>query len=149
MRSSPTGSIWRAETERAIAEGATEIDVVVNVGKVLGGDWDYVSKELEMVNAACVSRGAILKVIFENDFLSEAPIIRLCETCTELETAFVKTSPGYGFVKQAGGACNYEGATEAHLKLMRAHSGPPVQVKAAGGVTTGSMSLRKPYIRYF
>jgi deoxyribose-phosphate aldolase len=131
-----------AEAERAIAEGATEIDVVVNIGKVLGGDWACVSAEIEAVNAACVGRGAILKVIFENDYLQEAHIIRLCEICTEHGVAFVKTSTGYGFVKQPGGDYNYRGATDAHLALMRKHSGPKVQIKAAGGVRTLNDLLR-------
>lgn len=131
-----------AEAVRAIAEGATEIDMVVNAGKVLGGDWDYVTAELKTVNDACRSRGALLKVIFENDYLSDEPIIRLCVICTDLGVAFVKTSTGYGFVKQANGDYNYRGATEAHLRLMRQHSGPNVQIKAAGGVRTLDDLLR-------
>jgi deoxyribose-phosphate aldolase len=131
-----------AEAERAITEGATEIDVVVNIGKVLGGDWDYASDELKTVNAACTARGAILKVIFENDYLQDAHIVRLCEICTEHGIAFVKTSSGYGFVKQPGGDYNYRGATDAHLALMRRHSGPRVQIKAAGGVRTLDDLLR-------
>jgi deoxyribose-phosphate aldolase len=131
-----------AEAERAIAEGATEIDVVVNIGKVLGGDWAYVSHELKTVDAACTTRGAILKVIFENDYLQDAHIVRLCEICTELGVAFVKTSTGYGFVRQPNGDYNYRGATDAHLALMRRHSGPGVQIKAAGGVRTLDDLLR-------
>jgi deoxyribose-phosphate aldolase len=131
-----------AEAERAIAEGATEIDIVVNIGKVLGGDWAYVSEELKTINAACVSRGALLKVIFENDYLQAEHIIRLCELCTEHHVAFVKTSSGYGFVKQPNSDYNYLGATDAHLKLMRQHSGPKVQIKAAGGVRTLDDLLR-------
>lgn len=131
-----------AEAIRAIAEGAAEIDMVVNAGKVLGGDWAWVSAELKTVNDACVSRGAILKVIFENDCLPDEHIIRLCELCTELGVAFVKTSTGYGFIKQANGDYNYKGATEHHLRLMRRHSGPRVQLKAAGGVRTLDDLLR-------
>jgi deoxyribose-phosphate aldolase len=131
-----------AEAERAIAEGATEIDVVVNIGKVLGGDWSDVSAEIKEVNAACVGHGAILKVIFENDYLQDSHIIRLCGICTEHGVAFVKTSTGYGFVKQPGGGYNYRGATDAHLALMRKHSGPNVQIKAAGGVRTLDDLLR-------
>ena len=131
-----------AEAEKAIAEGATEIDVVVNVGKVLGGDWAYVSHELKTVNEACVAKAAILKVIFETDYLQDDHIVRLCEICTENRVAFVKTSTGYGFVKQANGDYNYKGATDAHLKLMRQHSGPGVQIKAAGGVRTLDDLLR-------
>jgi len=135
-------SLKIAEAERAIAEGATEIDVVVNVGKVLGGDWSWVSAEIKKVNAACTGLGAILKVIFENDYLQETHIIRLCELCTEHGVAFVKTSTGYGFVKQPAGDYNYRGATDAHLALMRKHSGPQVQIKAAGGVRTLDDLLR-------
>jgi deoxyribose-phosphate aldolase len=125
-----------AEAMRACREGAKEIDIVSNTGKVLGGDWNYVSAELRAVNEAVTAAGAILKVIFENDYLKDEHIVRLCEICSEHDIAFVKTSTGYGFVKQANGDYNYKGATEAHLKLMRAHAKPPVQVKAAGGIRT-------------
>lgn len=132
-----------AEALRACKEGATEIDIVSNTGKVLGGDWDYVSAELKAVNDAVVAQGAILKVIFENDFLtSNDQIIKLCEICSEHQIAFVKTSTGYGFVKQPNGMYNYKGATEEHLKIMRAHSNPEVQVKAAGGVRSLSDLIR-------
>ncbi|HTL68747.1 MAG TPA: deoxyribose-phosphate aldolase [Lacunisphaera sp.] len=131
-----------AEAARAIAEGATEIDVVANAGKVLGGDWAFVTDELHAVNEACVARGVRLKVIFENDYLADEHIIRLCEICTTLGVAFVKTSTGYGFVKQATGGYDYRGATDHHLRLMRQHSGPAVQIKAAGGVRTLDDLLR-------
>jgi len=125
-----------AEAVRAIEEGAREIDIVVNNGKVLGGDYGAVKAEVAEINAACVSRGAILKVIFENDYLEETHIRKLCEVCSEVGVAFVKTSTGYGFVKKPSGDYNYAGATEAHLKLMRACCPPSVQIKAAGGVRT-------------
>jgi deoxyribose-phosphate aldolase len=135
-------SVKVSESELAISEGATEIDVVVNIGKVLGGDWAYVSTEIRAVNDACVKLGAILKVIFENDYLQDDQIARLCEICTEAGVAFVKTSTGYGFVKQASGDYNYKGATDDHLRLMRRHSGAKVQIKAAGGVRTLEDLLR-------
>jgi deoxyribose-phosphate aldolase len=125
-----------AEARRAIDDGATEIDVVINVGKALGGEWTYVSAEIKAVNDACVTAGAILKVIFENDYLNDEHIVRLCEICSDHRVAFVKTSTGYGFVKQPDGNYNYCGATEEHLKLMRAACPPHVQIKAAGGVRT-------------
>jgi len=125
-----------AEAERAMAEGATEIDVVVNVGKVLGGQWDEVAAEVGTVNEACVARGAALKVIFENDYLQDDHIVRLCEVCSAAGVAFVKTSTGYGFVKQPDGSYNYKGATDAHLRLMRRHCPTAVRIKAAGGVRT-------------
>jgi deoxyribose-phosphate aldolase len=131
-----TTGIKVAEAEAAVLAGAAEIDMVANCGKVLGGDWKYVTRELRLINDVVVANGAILKVIFENDFLQDDHIIKLCQICTELGVAFVKTSTGYGFVKQPDGNYNYKGATDHHLKLMRQHSGPKVQVKAAGGVRT-------------
>ncbi|WP_128545277.1 deoxyribose-phosphate aldolase [Larkinella soli] len=126
-----------AETIQACRDGAVEIDMVVNIGKVLGNDWDYVTDEIRAVKEACRDNGAILKVIFENDFLPEDSYkIRLCEICTQVGAEFVKTSTGYGFVKGADGKYGYEGATEPDLRLMLAHVGPGVQVKAAGGVRT-------------
>lgn len=124
------------ETIEACRNGATEIDMVVNVGKVLGGDWDYVEQEIEQINNACFEHNAILKVIFENDFLNDEQKIKLCEICSKLHVAFVKTSTGYGFVKQDNGMFQTKGATLADLALMRKHSDPTVQIKAAGGIRT-------------
>lgn len=137
-----TVAIKLAETIAAINDGATEIDVVVNIGKVLGGSWHYVSDEIHRINTACLERRAILKVIFENDYLRDEQIARLCEICTQYNVAFVKTSTGYGFVRQPNGDYNYRGATDAHLRLMRMHAGPQVQIKAAGGVRTLDDLLR-------
>jgi len=123
------------ETKQAIADGASEIDMVVNIGKVLSEDWDYIEKEISTINSATGSGGAILKVIFENDYLPDDRFkIKLCEICSEIKVAFVKTSTGYGFVKGSDGKYSYQGATEHDLKLMRQYSAPEVQVKAAGGV---------------
>ncbi|MCP4311286.1 MAG: deoxyribose-phosphate aldolase [Bacteroidetes bacterium] len=131
------------ETERAIEDGAVEIDMVVNTGKVLSEDWDYVRNEIAAVVASTKKHGAALKVIFENDFLTEDKYkIRLCEICSELKVEFVKTSTGYGFVKQPDGSYNYKGATHSDLILMRKHSDPEVQVKAAGGVRTLEDTLK-------
>lgn len=129
-----TTEIKVLEASAAAEAGGAEIDMVVNIGKVLGGEWGYVQDEIVAINEAVVSRGAILKVIFENDYLRPGHIIRLCQICTEVGVAFVKTSTGYGFVKQADGSYNYLGATISDLKLMRLHSGEKVQIKAAGGV---------------
>lgn len=83
-----------------------------------------------------MSRGAALKVIFEIDFLEDRHVVRLCEICSALRVAFVKTSTGYGFVKQPGGFYAYQGATLPRLRLMRASVAEDVQVKAAGGIRT-------------
>ena len=124
------------EAEAAARAGGSEIDMVVNIGKVLGGDWAYVTAEIKAINDAVVAAGAILKVIFENDYLEDQHIIKLCEICSNVGVAFVKTSSGYGFVKQDNGMFSYKGATVPHLKLMRQHCAPSVQIKAAGGVRT-------------
>ena len=126
-----------AETRQACKDGATEIDMVVNAGKVLGEDWRYVKSEIFAVNKECLKHGAILKVIFENDFLPKDKYkIKLCKICNTVGVAFVKTSTGYGYTKQADGNYNYKGATEYDLILMRKHSDPNVQIKAAGGIRT-------------
>lgn len=131
-----------AETIQACRDGAVEIDMVVNIGKVLGKDWDYVRDEIQAIHEACKMHGAILKVIFENDYLLDNKhIIRLCHICTEVGAEFVKTSTGYGFVKGSDGKYGYEGATIPQLQIMldnvgTGRSGVPVQVKAAGGIRT-------------
>ncbi len=135
-------SIKVAEAELAIKEGATEIDMVANAGRLLSGARDYVADDIRQVNEACVRRGAILKVIFENDFLADEQIVQLCAICSGIGVAFVKTSTGYGFVKQANGDYQYAGATDPQLRLMRANCPPTVQIKAAGGVRTLDDVLR-------
>jgi deoxyribose-phosphate aldolase len=125
------------ETLQVIFYGADEVDMVVNIGKVLQGDWDYVEKEIFEINQACISNDAILKVIFENDFLPDDKTkITLCEICSRVKVAFVKTSTGYGFKKNENGLYFYNGATEHDLILMREHCSPEIQIKAAGGVRT-------------
>lgn len=125
------------ETEEACKDGAHEIDMVVNIGKVLGEDWGYVGKEIAAIVAVTKKYKAALKVIFENDFLPDDKYkIMLCEICSRHKVEFVKTSTGYGFVKGADGKYSYEGATEHDLILMRKHSAADVQIKAAGGIRT-------------
>jgi deoxyribose-phosphate aldolase len=131
-----TTGIKIVEAEAAALAGAREIDMVVNIGKVKSSDWTYVKREIDLINQAVVAADAALKVIFENDYLTETEIIRLCAICSEVNVAFVKTSTGYGFVKKANGDYNYAGATHEHLTLMRKHTAPHIQIKAAGGVRT-------------
>lgn len=132
----------RYETELACRDGAKEIDMVINIGKALGGDFAYVAADVKAVCDEAHARGAKVKVIFENDYLSSGGAglssddfkRKLCQICEAAGADWVKTSTGYGFVKQADGSYNYKGATEHDLALMRASCGPQVQVKAAGGV---------------
>jgi deoxyribose-phosphate aldolase len=119
-----TTNIKLAETEQALKDGVQEADMVVNIGKVLSGDWDFVQQDIEAVIKVSHAGGAKVKVIFENCYLNDAQKIRLCEICGEVDADWVKTSSGYGT----------GGATHEDLKLMREHSPDHVQVKAAGGV---------------
>jgi deoxyribose-phosphate aldolase len=130
-----TSEVKRYETEIACRDGAVEIDMVINIGKALSGDWEYVEKDIRLVCDEAHSRGAIVKVIFENDFLPNDEVkIKLCQVCEKSGADYVKTSTGYGFVKQADGKYNYKGATAHDLELMRKNCSPKVKVKAAGGV---------------
>jgi deoxyribose-phosphate aldolase len=119
-------AIKRAEAEQAMADGARELDMVVNIGKVLSGDWAYVSADIAAVLETAHARKSLVKVIFENCFLKDEHKERLCKICGEVRADWVKTSTGYGD----------GGATDHDLKLMRRYSPPHVQVKAAGGVRT-------------
>ncbi|MEJ5252828.1 MAG: deoxyribose-phosphate aldolase [Chthonomonadetes bacterium] len=121
-----TTAIKVAEAKQALDDGGVELDMVVNIGKVLSEDWDYVRDDIRAVVEVTHERGGIVKVIFENCYLQDAHKIRLCEICAEVGADFVKTSTGFG----SGGA------TIEDLKLMRKHSPPQVQVKAAGGIRT-------------
>jgi deoxyribose-phosphate aldolase len=132
----------RYETSLACKDGAAEIDMVINIGKALGGDWTYVEADVKAVCDKAHSHGAKVKVIFENDYLTKGGAglssddfkRKLCAICERAGADWVKTSSGYGFVKQADGSYNYKGATEHDLALMRAAVSEKVQVKAAGGV---------------
>ena len=137
-----TPAIKVAETVQAMVDGAVEIDMVVNIGKVLGDAWNYVSEEIKAVNDTCLAGAAILKVIFETDYLQDEYIIQLCRICSQHQVAFVKTSTGYGFVRQPSGYFSYLGATDHHLTLMRMYSADTVAIKAAGGVRTLDDLLR-------
>lgn len=111
--------------------------MVVNISQVLSGQWDYVRQEIQEITAAAHSAGQKIKVIFENCYLQDSDKIRLCEICGELNCDWVKTSTGYGT----------SGAALADLKLMREHSPPHVQVKAAGGIRTLDQLLEaRPFI---
>lgn len=117
-------SLKVAEAEQALDDGAEELDMVANIGKVLSGDWDYVTADIQAVIEVAHRRGQKVKVIFENHYLRDEHKIRLCEVCGEAHADWAKTSTGY-----ADG-----GATIEDLKLMRERSPAWVQVKAAGGV---------------
>ena len=124
-----------AEAGEACRNGAVELDMVVNIGKVLEGDWEYVATDIGAVVEAAEANEAIVKVIFETGLLtSEQQKIELCHISEQVGAAFVKTSTGFGFVKQADGGLKATGATFEDIALMRKHCS--IGVKASGGIRT-------------
>ena len=119
-----TTKIKLAEARQALADGGEELDMVVNVSKVLSEDWQYVRDDIQAVVEETHAAGRKVKVIFENAYLKDAQKIRLCEICGELRADWVKTSTGYA----------PSGSTDTDLVLMRRHSPSHVQLKAAGGI---------------
>jgi deoxyribose-phosphate aldolase len=118
--------IKAAEADQAMSDGARELDMVVNIGKVLSQDWSYVARDIEAVVKKAHAGRALVKVIFENCFLGSEHKETLCRICGDVGADFVKTSTGYGD----------SGATDDDLRLMRRCAPPHVGVKAAGGVRT-------------
>ena len=127
-----TTAIKVAEVRQALADGGEELDMVVNISKVLSGDWPYVEGDIRAVVEETHAAGQKVKVIFENCYLNDGQKIRLCEICGKVGADWVKTSTGYAPT----------GATDADLILMRKHSPASVQVKAAGGVRDLDALLR-------
>ncbi len=129
-----------AEAKQALADGGQELDMVVNISQVLSNSWDYVRQDIAAIINLAHDSGAKVKVIFENCYLTDDHKIRLCQICGELNADWVKTSTGYGT----------GGATPADLALMRKHSPPQVQVKAAGGIRDlDSLLALRPLITRF
>ena len=114
------------ETETAIKDGAVEIDMVMPIGLVRSGEFAYVQKEVDAMLNLCHKNNALLKVIFENCYLSEGEIILCCEICSDVGVDYVKTSTGFGTY----------GARVEDLKLMRKYTAPYIKIKASGGIRT-------------
>lgn len=113
-----------AETRQALAEGADEVDMVVNLTDVKNGLFDLVTQEIKLLKQETGSK--ILKVIIETCFLTESEKIALCRAVTEAGADFIKTSTGFGTA----------GAKIEDIELFKQHIGPNVKIKAAGGVKT-------------
>ncbi len=125
-----TTAVKEYEVKEAIADGADEVDMVINLGDVKNGEFERVTKEIRTLKAAAGDR--ILKVIIETCYLSEEEKIRLCECITEAGADYIKTSTGFGTA----------GATIEDIRLFKQHIGPGVKMKAAGGVKTrGDLEL--------
>ena len=112
------------ETKDAINNGASEIDMVINVGQLKAKNYDYVLNEIKEIKAACGDR--ILKVIIETCLLTDEEKIKMCELVTESGADFIKTSTGFSTA----------GATFDDIALFAKHIGPNVKMKAAGGISS-------------
>ena len=110
------------ETEEAVRNGADEIDMVVNLGWVKDQRWDDILAEMKAIKASC--SGRILKVIVEACLLTEEEKVKLCQLVTKSGAEYIKTSTGF----------STGGATAADVALFKAHIGPDVKIKAAGGI---------------
>ena len=117
-----TTAVKSHEAQKAIEDGADEIDMVINIGAVKSGDWDYVLNEIKALRFVCGMR--ILKVIIETCLLTDEEKIRLCGLVTEAGADYIKTSTGF----------STGGATFEDVKLMVENVGPMVKVKASGGI---------------
>ncbi|HEY4962699.1 MAG TPA: deoxyribose-phosphate aldolase [Terriglobales bacterium] len=121
-----TTAVKLAEVKQALRDGATELDMVINISQARSGQWKYVEREIRLLADTTHAAGAKIKVIFENAYHDDSAKIRLCEICGGIGVDWVKTSTGYAA----------SGATLTDLQLMRRHSPTSVQVKAAGGIRT-------------
>ena len=119
-----TSAVKAYETADAVAHGADEIDMVINLGMVKDKCWDAVLADIKAVREACP--GKILKVIIETCLLTDEEKIKMCEIVNESGADYIKTSTGFSTA----------GATFADVELMRAHSAEHVKVKAAGGISS-------------
>ena len=117
-----TTAVKCAETADAVKTGASEIDMVINIGRLKDKDYDYVLNEIRAVKAAC--NGKLLKVIIETCLLTEEEKIRMCEIVSQSGADFIKTSTGF----------STGGATPADIALFAEHVAPHVKIKAAGGI---------------
>ena len=119
-----TTAVKVAETKDAVANGAAEIDMVINIGLVKDGRYDEVEAEIKQIKEAC--QGRILKVIIETCLLTEEEKIKMCHVVTKAQADYIKTSTGFSTA----------GATFADVALMKKYVGPDIKIKAAGGISS-------------
>jgi deoxyribose-phosphate aldolase len=119
-------AVKAAEAERALDDGAAELDMVLPIGRLRSGEDDYVHDDIAAVVAVAHARGAIVKVILENAYLRHEQKVRGCQLTEKAGADFVKTSTGFA----------PSGSTMDDLRLMRASVSERVKVKAAGGIRT-------------
>ena len=127
-----TMEIKAMEAARALEDGCRELDMVINIGRMLGGDYDYVEREIKALAELCHDQEAILKVIIETCYLSDEQKVKACQLSESAGADFVKTSTGF----------STHGATEADVALMRDTVGADMGVKAAGGIRTYADAMK-------
>lgn len=120
------------ETEQALADGADELDVVINLVALKSGDWALLEKEMRLLTEMIHGAGKIVKVIIESGILADEEIIRCCALYDRVGVDFLKTSTGY--------AEKGAGATEHAVRLMRAHLPVGIRIKASGGIRTAALA---------
>jgi deoxyribose-phosphate aldolase len=121
-----------AEIQKAIDDGADELDVVINVSAVKSGDWGYVQNDIKTVALATQMRGKVIKVILETGLLNKKEIKKLCEICTEVGVNYVKTSTGF----------NGAGATVEVVEYLRANLPVSIKIKASGGISSAKKAIK-------
>lgn len=132
-----------AETLTACRQGAKEVDIVVNLGKVFSEDWGYVEAEISEVVSTAREQEALTKVIFETGLIPhQVWKVRLCELSERAGAHFVKTSTGFGYIKDPMGQLIATGATEEDVKLLVDHVSTRVGVKASGGIRSYAEAAR-------
>jgi deoxyribose-phosphate aldolase len=123
------------EIKRAIESGATEIDAVVSLSRVLSGEWGAVREQIALLNQATMQGGGLLKVIFETGLIGDRDVkVRLCQICRELQVAYVKTSTGFAIGRDSDGSMVTLGATDDDVALLVENAGPVCKTKASGGI---------------
>ncbi len=119
-----------SETLDALNNGATELDVVWNIGRVKSGDWEFVKADLTPIIEFAKKHDAKVKIIIESCYLTDEEIIKACEICNEIQPDWIKTSTGFG----SGGA------TIETIDLIKKHLSPSIQIKASGGIKTRELA---------
>ena len=127
-----TTAVKCAETEQALKDGACEIDMVINVGKLLEGNTEYVKKEIAALASVCHAKNAHLKVIVETCYLSEKDIANACAAVEQADADFIKTSTGYGS----------RGASLEDIALFKKYLKKDTKIKASGGIRSREDALK-------
>lgn len=120
------------EIKKAINDGASEVDAVVNIAAVKDCNWNYVRNDIYTISTAAQLKGKVAKIIFETGLLDEDEIKHLCELCSEIKPDFVKTSTGF----------NGEGATPEIVELLKNHLPKDIKIKASGGIRMKEEAIR-------